>query len=134
MPNKFVNHFFSSMCSEKGYMSLFKACVFLIGCSLVALSQVGTTLCDKELNAYKSQFIIEAELNKPLETIDCLGLQNTQRVECLMAKHEIGAVSSTIELFNVIINCMLAFSMMCGVFSVIGFFSAPYYSNSELPK
>lgn len=134
MFNKVIQHLFSSLFSEKGYASLFKASIFLMGCFLVALSQAGTILYDKDLNAYKSQFSIEAALNKPLETIDCLGLLQTQRVECLMAKHEIKILNSSVGLLGVIIRLIFVLSLVSGALSVIGFCYAPFYNNSESPK
>jgi hypothetical protein len=131
--NKIITHILLSLCTEKGYASLFKASVFLIGCCLIAISQAGSLLYDKDLNAHKLRFSIEATLNQPLEKIDCAVLQQPQRAECMVAKHEISTLDSAIGLLDSVVRAILLLSLLTGALSLIGFFIAPFYS-AEPPK
>jgi len=101
--DKLWNHIIVSLCAEKSYSALFKAGVVLVGVSLLAISQAGTFLYEKDLSAHKAKFTLEATLKQPLEKIDCFKL-TTQKVDCLVAKHEMNTLNSSVNLLNMVIQ------------------------------
>jgi hypothetical protein len=112
--DKVMNHICLSLCTQKGYTSLFKASVFLISSYLIAMSQVGSFLYDKDISAHKAKFAIEATQNKSLKKIDCDVLQQTQRVECMVAKHEISTLDSSLGLLDSILYLIVVFGSLAG--------------------
>lgn len=76
-----LTHFITTITSKEGYSSLFKAGVFLVGTAMIALSQIGTFLYDKDLSAHKAAFAIEASTGKHWQALA------SQSVKCKTAPH-----------------------------------------------
>lgn len=123
--DKLLNHMIASLCAEKGYVALFKAGIMLLGIALLAMSQAGVFLYDKDITAHKAKFTLEMTLKQPLEKIDCFKLL-TQQLDCAMAKHEIQALNSSLELLDMIVRRSFWFGVLLASLSCIGFLCAPF--------
>jgi hypothetical protein len=117
---KLISHIIDTLCSEKGYSALFKAAVVLIGAALLAVSQAGTFLYEKDLAAHKAKYALEASIKLPLEEIDCSKAGAVQ-VDCMVAKHEMQTLDSTLWLLALIIQSSFVFGIALAVFSIFGF-------------
>jgi hypothetical protein len=121
-----LKHVVETFTSEKGYSAFFKAGVILVGAAMIALSQTGTFLYDKDLSAHKAVFMFESATGKSLDVIDCKTLSNPLKGECLVAKHEIKTLTSSLNLLSSIVYISLWFGIACLVGALIGFILAPF--------
>lgn len=128
--DKLLNHIIVSLCAEKGYSHLFKAGVVLIGTALLAMSQTGTFLYEKDLSAHKAKFTLETTLKQPLEKMDCSKLA-TQQVDCLVAKHEMSILNSSLEFLDSVVQTSLWFGVLLAVLSCVGFLCAPFVNANS---
>ena len=86
---------------------------------------------DRDISAHKASFAIEANLNIPLEKIDCAVLQHPQRIECMVAKHEISTLSSSLGMLDSIVRLIFVVGLLAGALSIIGFLLAPFYKTDS---
>lgn len=124
--DRLMKHISAKFTSEKGYSALFKAGVLLVGAALIALSQSGTFLYDKDLSAHKAKFAVESTTGKPLSETNCELLTSPLNSECLLAQHEIKTLSSSLKLFSRVVNVSLWFGICCVLAAILGFILAPF--------
>lgn len=125
---KLLNHIVYSLCSTKAYSALFKAAVVLVGAALLAMSQTGTFLYEKDLAAHKAKFALEASTKMPMKEIDCSKV-GTLQVDCMVAKHEIQTLDSILGLFELVIKTCFLFGVAFAVFSMLGFLLSPFVAS-----
>lgn len=121
-----VNLFFS----EHSYSALFKAGVFLLGISLLSMSQVGTFLYDKDIEAYTERFKIEELSGKTLENTDCSKL-NGKLTECRIAKHKSKTLDSSLTLLDTIVSYSMLSGFALTVLSLLIFLATAFRPQSE---
>ncbi len=126
--NAFINHLANSLCQEKGYSALFRAGAVLIGVALLAMSQTGPFLYEKDLAAHKAKFTLEVSQLQPLEKIDCSKL-TANRVDCLMAKHEMQTLSLSLKLLDMFSQKCFWFGVFLVFMSCAGFLCAPHFAH-----
>lgn len=122
---KLIRHFIDTLCSEKGYSALFKAAIVLISTALLAISQAGMFLYEKDLAAHKAKYALEASIKLPLEKIDCSKAGAVQ-VDCMLAKHEMQALDATLQFFDFVIRTSFAFGLGLAALSIFGFLCSPF--------
>lgn len=129
---KFFNHLVASLCAEKGYAALFKAGVVLIGAALLAMSQTGTFLYEKDLSAHKAKFTLETALKRQFDDIICSKL-TTQQLDCLLAKHEMNTFKSSLRLLDTVVQKCFWFGVLLVGLSCVGFLCVPFVSSKPSP-
>lgn len=67
------------------------------------MSQVGTFLYDKDIEAHTDRFEIEELSGKSLEETDCAKL-NGKITECRIAKHKSETLDSSLTLLDTVVN------------------------------
>ncbi len=135
---KLLNHIITSLCSEKGYGALFKAAAVFVGVALIALSQTGTFLYEKDLSAYKAKFTLEIAVKQPIEKIDCTKPGNFQ-LDCMIAKHELQILDDSLKLLDIVVRTSFLLGFLFAMLAVIGFGCSPYIAskvdaNTQQPK
>jgi hypothetical protein len=127
MGKKLLDHLVETITAERGYSSLFKAGVFLVAAAMIALSETGTFLYDKDLAAHKAAFSIEATIGKPVDqTTDCFKLDKAFVADCRIAVHALRTLNSSLRLFFRIIQICLGFGLFLVGMSILGFLVAPF--------
>lgn len=121
-----VNLFFS----ERSYSALFKAGVFLLGLSLLAISQVGTFLYDKDIEAHTERFKIEEISGKALEDTDCTKL-NGKLTDCRIAKHKSKTLDSGLALLLTIVKYSMWSGFALTMLSLFIFLVTAFRQNNE---
>lgn len=129
--NKITDYIMQLICSEKGYISLFKAMIFLLGFSLLAISQTGKELYDKDITSYRALVSIEVGEGKPFKDVTCATLDSAKQIECKVAKYQRNTVISAIDLLNKIVELSFYIAFGCGLLSIIGFLAHPFFKESS---
>ncbi len=121
-----------AVCTERGYGGLFKAGVALVALSLIAVGDAGTFLYERDIDAHRSKFTVEAVSGRALNDTECGALGDLQS-ECRMAKHQMRTLYSSIELFSKIVEMSfwLGIALLC--LSVLGFVASPF-SGRKVPE
>ena len=125
-----ATHILKGVFSERGYSGLFKGGVVLLGVALLAMSQVGTFLYDKDLAAHKAKYTLEMSVNQKIEDIDCNRLGKLQ-LYCKVTKHEMEAFHSSLKLLQMVtLIAMWSGVILCG-FSLLGFLFSPVVNKPK---
>lgn len=127
------NHLINTFCSEKGYSSLLKASIVLIGTALLAMSQVMPFLYEKDISAHRAKFALEASIKQPIEKADCFK-QVALQADCLSTKHELKTLNSSISLLDTVVRNSFWFGVAIAAISAAGFLCAPFAGRPSEPK
>lgn len=127
------DYLFEVVCSERGYGGLFKAGVALMALSLIAVGDAGMLLYERDIEAHRSKFTVEAVSGKALEDTDC-GSLGKSRSECELAKHQVKTLSSSIKLASTVVKTSFrsGFTLLC--LSVIGFVFSPFAGRKQVGR
>ncbi len=125
---KLINHISATLCSERGYGALFKAAAVFVGVALIALSQTGTFLYEKDIAAYKAKFTLEIAVQQPIEKIDCTKPGSLQ-LDCLIVKHELHTLDASLKLLDIVVQTSFWFGIICATLSAIGFVCSPFTAS-----
>ncbi len=88
--------------SHRAHVGLFKAGVALLTVALITIAQGGEFVYQKEIDALKLAYTVEATMQKPLEAISCRSSGDIES-KCLLAKHEmksVGMMTDFLELLT----------------------------------
>jgi enamine deaminase RidA (YjgF/YER057c/UK114 family) len=124
MKNPLLTRLIKKITSKKGSSNTFKAGIFLLSAALIALSQTGSFLYDKDIAAYKAKFSTEAAVGQPInQSIDCSKLDTKFITDCKIVQHELRRLSSANGLFSYIVQILICLGFFLIGVSAIGFWN-----------
>lgn len=96
---KYIELLMQFFVTERVSSALFKVALALLTGALVAWSQVGPFLYDKDISVHKAKFALEIAMKQPIDKIDC-NVQTNLQLDCMATKYELRTFNASLELFE----------------------------------
>src|SRR5690554_6657440 len=124
------DYIYNALVSERGYSGLFKAGVFILAAAVIAISQVGMFLYDKDIAAHERAFSIEAVAGKAIkQPEDCLNLNSDIFADCKMVIHEMKNLDLSINLLKSFFKVSFVLGGLLLLISLTFFIAAAFKNN-----
>lgn len=124
---RLLSHVTSTITSEKGYSALFRAGIVLLGAAMIALSQTGTFLYERDLEAHRAKYEVQAVTGAVVDSrTKCEDVPAEVRAKCFTATHELRTLDSSLGLFSSVVQTCLWIGVVLSGLAVVGFVCSPF--------